>query len=486
MTPSQAAATAAMLTVGVVVVAWLRPQLRPRYPFPVMALSEAAAVEQARQTVRRLLDIEVGEWEVVSASWADREALGLVAEGRTELAEILAEAGMLGSWRVRFVGQDGTVLVGLATTGEVVHLEVGERVTARFWSGAGRERAVLEDSVLVALDGPRSAGFWRSRVQSPLAPAPECATGWASRLWPEVTVLGGRIVGVQLALRPTSAGLAAVAPAATSPRQLLATAAPVLALGLAAVFVLRLDAQLAVAEALMLGGAFFVAASWMVPGMRRQAMVFDYDDRIGWARSRAQATRSALLANTFGAVAAAVGVLIGAPLIASLSGPAMGILVQVWLGLVGGTVLLAVVVLVYVTVSRAGLVRLAPELVGAELRRFGQSSRSVLSISAQSAIAEECFIRLLMTAVVWQVTGSAVLGVVVSTVGWAALHDAGGVRPEWFRFAELALNGVVFGVFLIEVGLFSAIVAHFVFNGLILGIPLLARGNAVRREHQWR
>lgn len=56
---------------------------------------------------------------------------------------------------------------------------------------------------------------------------------------------------------------------------------------------------------------------------------------------------------------------------------------------------------------------------------------------------------------------------------WSATHDAGDVRPPWPRFLELFVLACVLGVVLVFAGLTAAIVAHLVFNLLLLGWPLL-------------
>lgn len=56
---------------------------------------------------------------------------------------------------------------------------------------------------------------------------------------------------------------------------------------------------------------------------------------------------------------------------------------------------------------------------------------------------------------------------------WSATHGTGDVRPPWPRFLELFVLGCVLGVVLVFAGLTAAIVAHLVFNLLLLGWPLL-------------
>lgn len=65
------------------------------------------------------------------------------------------------------------------------------------------------------------------------------------------------------------------------------------------------------------------------------------------------------------------------------------------------------------------------------------------------------------------------VGVAVAAALWSATHDVGDVRPRWLRSLELFVLGSVLGLLLVFVGLAAAVAAHFWFNLLLLGWPLL-------------
>lgn len=190
---------------------------------------------------------------------------------------------------------------------------------------------------------------------------------------------------------------------------------------------------------------------------------------------RRQTRRQALIANLTGATTVVAAVAVGLPLQRLAGGVERSLAVQTTVGVATGVGMLGVVLAAYAVASATGRVRLAPELNGAVLARAGQSWRHIASVSVQSAVSEEAWCRLLVGAVVWMRSGSAVAGLVTATLVWVAMHDFGGVTPRWARCVELVVLGCAYGALIVLVGFVAAITAHASFNALMLGWPLRGR-----------
>ena len=61
---------------------------------------------------------------------------------------------------------------------------------------------------------------------------------------------------------------------------------------------------------------------------------------------------------------------------------------------------------------------------------------------------------------------------------WAFAHSSYAVFPIYIRGIELTIAGLIFGVAFLRLGLLTCIVAHFVVDAVLIGMPLLSSGNA--------
>lgn len=155
-------ATLAVATVGVValgfffVVGRLRPGMRPLWPSTILRQDRLLAIAQARTLVRDLLDLDVSAWHAGATVWADPVTVQRAGLGGSCDPWWLA-AGLIGSWRVPFIGSADTVLVGVGPRGELVHLEGHGAVFDRRRMAQEPEEIDLDTELLARLDG------WRSR-----------------------------------------------------------------------------------------------------------------------------------------------------------------------------------------------------------------------------------------------------------------------------------------------------------------------------------
>ncbi|MFE0527020.1 type II CAAX prenyl endopeptidase Rce1 family protein [Micromonospora parva] len=492
----------------------LRTRAYPTEPMPAV-MDAAAATDQAAATVGRLCGLDVTGWRSFAVLHFDGivdrlHHLGLVARQR----EFLNGWGLQGSWRVRFIGADGSVLVGLSPRGEVVLFELAgdlrDRVVdgvvpARERDGATddgadrggdvgeapdtgddkglRQRLGVPDGVWAGAE-PVGAGYWTREDESTERTRRFRATSPDVRIEFEVESLGATVLRVDSLVELTNEQVPALERA--EQREVLAGAGALLGSVLALVGGVALlafaggTAQASLAAVLAV--PVLLAVLFGEGGRFRYTAVHGYEGTQSWAAFRAiNALTSAVTAVTLSSVVV-VAVLAG-----SLVAQRVGIpttsdlgrqliwgacLAAIWLGLAAAG---------YALLRRAGLARVSPNPDRRSLRKVGMDLPHVLSLTAQSSIGEEAVFRLLAVPVVLWLTGQPLLAVLVAAVLWAGTHSGSMVRPRWIRFAELTLIGVTLGLVAIEIGIVAAVVAHALYNLVVLSAPLLGVDSDRRR-----
>ena len=105
-----------------------------------------------------------------------------------------------------------------------------------------------------------------------------------------------------------------------------------------------------------------------------------------------------------------------------------------------------------------------------------------LTMSLVAAISEEVMFRLfgisLFKHLFRRVPGSTAIALVLPAAIWAFAHSNYPVFPVYLRGIELTIGGVFFGIAFLRFGLLACIVAHYVVDAVLLGLPLVASGNA--------
>jgi hypothetical protein len=101
-----------------------------------------------------------------------------------------------------------------------------------------------------------------------------------------------------------------------------------------------------------------------------------------------------------------------------------------------------------------------------------------LTISLVAAITEEMTYRLFGISLVKRYLKSTTLALLIPALIWAFAHSSYAVFPIYIRGIELTVAGLVFGLAFLRLGLLTCIVAHFVVDAVLIGMPLLSSGNA--------
>jgi Type II CAAX prenyl endopeptidase Rce1-like len=96
-----------------------------------------------------------------------------------------------------------------------------------------------------------------------------------------------------------------------------------------------------------------------------------------------------------------------------------------------------------------------------------------LTQALQASVFEELVFRFFAIALLIKYLRSRTLALFIPALIWGFGHSFYEVFPIYTRGIELTLIGLVYGYFFIRYGLVTVVVGHFLYDGVIMGIPLL-------------
>ena len=498
-----AVASGLVLTAGLAAFAVYRPRVRRQLDEAVVVHDEAGAIRAARVHVRDLTGTDVADWPVFAVPVSDPALLQQAHQLDVvdAVVPLLLRWGLLYGWRVRFCGRQDTIVVGVGGTGAVNFLRVTGRrrntVTAlgRPTPPARLPAPVRPDGAAslasegdVPGGGPRAATEVATRATASPASAVFVDEEAGRSVAVTVEAWDGRVVEVTTRASLNGDGLGAVLQADQRVRGLQRAAMAGMALTLLAGGLALLMARQAppLGWALALGLVAFTSVMVGEPQMFARMVVYEFDGREPLAGCRRRHVRQTAVAALVNGAFVAAGVAVGETLLSMAGAPppppmpaplVVGAVVACsWLGLTAAA---------YVHLGARGLLAATAELAPAALRRLGYSWKEVIGASLQSSLGEEVLYRLVPVALAWHLLDQPLLGVVAGAALWSATHDVGDVRPRRARSLELFVLGCALGVVLVVAGLAAAIVAHLLFNLLLLGWPLLPTASR-QVEGPWR
>lgn len=101
-----------------------------------------------------------------------------------------------------------------------------------------------------------------------------------------------------------------------------------------------------------------------------------------------------------------------------------------------------------------------------------------LTIALSAAVSEEFMFRLFAISFLKKYVKLTWLAILIPALIWAFAHSNYPVFPAYVRGIELTIAGILFGVVFLKYGLESVLIAHFVINAALVGLPLLKSHNA--------
>jgi hypothetical protein len=100
-----------------------------------------------------------------------------------------------------------------------------------------------------------------------------------------------------------------------------------------------------------------------------------------------------------------------------------------------------------------------------------------LSRSFQAAVSEELVYRFFAIALLLRYLKIKSFALLIPAFIWGFAHSNYAVFPFYTRGIELTIDGIIAGYFFIRYGLITVIVAHFVYDAIMIGMPLLLSSN---------
>jgi hypothetical protein len=100
-----------------------------------------------------------------------------------------------------------------------------------------------------------------------------------------------------------------------------------------------------------------------------------------------------------------------------------------------------------------------------------------LTIAVSAAVNEEFTYRMLAISFLQRLTSKNWLAILVPALLWGFAHSHYMVFPMYVRGIELTIFGIILGAVFLKYGLETVIIAHFVINASIAGLPLLRSTN---------
>jgi hypothetical protein len=100
-----------------------------------------------------------------------------------------------------------------------------------------------------------------------------------------------------------------------------------------------------------------------------------------------------------------------------------------------------------------------------------------LTVSLVAATTEELTYRLFGISLLKRYLRSTAVALLIPAAIWAFAHSNYPVFPVYVRGIELTIGGLIFGLGFLHFGLLACIVAHFVVDAVLIGMPLLTSGN---------
>jgi hypothetical protein len=100
-----------------------------------------------------------------------------------------------------------------------------------------------------------------------------------------------------------------------------------------------------------------------------------------------------------------------------------------------------------------------------------------LTVAISAAIREEFMYRLFAISFLKKFTRLSWLAILLPALFWGFAHSNYPVFPNYVRGIELTIFGIIFGIVFIKYGLETVVIAHFVINASLVGLPLLRSHN---------
>ncbi|MED4802009.1 sporulation killing factor biosynthesis protein SkfC [Bacillus atrophaeus] len=447
-----------------------------------LLLSKDEAKEISIQFIKEFVGIDVENWDFYSVYWYDHDTvnklhhLGILKKNR----KVLYDVGLVESWRVRFVYQNQSFVVGVNANREITffYADVPKKSLSGKFEQVPPE--TLKQRLLASPDGlwSRANMTGTGKKEEDFR---EVSTYWYIaeagdiRLKVTVELQGGRIsyIGTEQEILTDQMNKVIRDEQVESTFGVSGMLGSALAMILAILILVFMDVQTSIIFSLVLGLFIIICQSLTLKEDIQLTIVNAYDARMSVKTVSLLGVLSTLL----------TGLLTGfVVFICSLAGNALAgdfgwktfeqPMVQIFYGIGAGLISLGVTSLLFNLLEKNHCLRISPELSNRTVFLSGFTFRQGLNMSIQSSIGEEVIYRLLMIPVIWWMSGNIIISIIVPSFLWAVMHQVTGYDPRWIRWLHLFIFGCFLGVLFIKFGFICVLAAHFIHNLVLVCMPL--------------
>ena len=100
-----------------------------------------------------------------------------------------------------------------------------------------------------------------------------------------------------------------------------------------------------------------------------------------------------------------------------------------------------------------------------------------LTVGVLAAVSEEFLFRFFAIPLTKKYTRSMSVAILVPAIIWALGHSTYAVFPVYVRAIELTIAGVIFGYMFVKYDILTVLIAHYVIDAVLVGMPLLMSSN---------
>lgn len=456
------------------------------HSYPSILIPREEAVYLAGEHIRRLCGINVTDWRHYAMYWNDRETVNRLhrLDMLKRLRPVIYQWGLIESWRVRFVGSAGSVLVGINASGEVtfLHTDSGaaqasllDKISGRSTAEEVRELLVVQggsiwNEVKITGEGVREEDFsnlvtyWYTvesgeiRMRLSVQMQDRCIV----RVFSEPEILTSDIKQVirkefRDSVFNLSGFVGSLLSVIVGVLLLIYTEGPS-------------DSLFSLYIAILMFAAVLLTANDDI----RMSIINSFDSRLKLKSVYLIGTLSAGVAGVAYGCVAFIASLAGFKLargqeLLILEQP----LLQTLVGLAAGFFSLGLFAWMFNMLQSREALQISPELSDRSIFLSGFKLKQCLSISLQSSVLEEVIFRLMGVSTLLWLTDSNTVAILITSFLWAFLHQGSGYNPGWIRWSQLTVFGVILGFIYLRYGFLAVVTAHFVHNFVLLFMPLL-------------
>ncbi|MED0702380.1 type II CAAX endopeptidase family protein [Aeribacillus composti] len=448
-----------------------------------LLLHKKEARELAVQFIKRYSGIDVSDWDFYAMYWYDRNTvnmlhhLGLLNKVR----HILYHWGLVESWRIRFVRENRSVIIGINSNGEITFYtanlskkEMAKHKGAFSSPEQLKKELAVSDNGLWATSQFTGAGRKEEDLEN-IETYWYIAESQPVRMKITVEIHNGQIfyIGSEQEILTEDIETAVKKEQMESTLNMTGVLASCLAVIAAIIILINLRQNAGITASILLGAVLFFCNIITIKEDIQLSIVNTYDSRLSIKTVYALGILSAILAGL------ATGFVV---YICSLAGHSLSNVLQiaffdnaVWQFFVGlnvGIGCLGFFSAIFSWLEEKNWLRISPELSNRTIYLSGFTFKQGLSIGLQSSIAEETVYRLLIIPTIWWLSGNWALAIIISSILWAIMHQGTGFHPRWIRWIQLVVFGIILGFFFIQFGFLSSLTIHFIYNFILVMKPL--------------